>query len=132
MTSGTFSFSVCFFIINIIQNHLKTLYFPALYDKLVPNLLYIKFNTYYVVKHSGGRKMVVKAIVGVRGIKTSNKRIFVGLRTSYKTFDVGSEKVGNDGVLSNQAIAEWARSIQNRFKDSVTVIEGGLVNTYRF
>ena len=64
--------------------------------------------------------MVVKAIVGVRGIKTSNKRIFVGLKTSYKTFDVGSEKVGNDGILSNQAIAEWARSIQNRFKDSGT------------
>ena len=84
------------------------------------------------MKHSGGKEMVVKAIVGVRGIKTSNKRIFVGLRTGYKTFDVGSEKVGNDGVLSNQAIAEWARSIQNRFKDSVTVIEGGLVNTYRF
>ena len=76
--------------------------------------------------------MVVKAIVGVRGRRTSNKRVFVGLRTSYKTFDVGSEKVGDNGILSNQAIAEWARSVQNRFKDSVTVIEGGLVNTYRF
>ena len=80
----------------------------------------------------GGMKMVVKAIVGVRGRKTSNKRIFLGLSTSYRKFDIGSEKVGENGILSNQAIAEWARSVQNRFKDSVTVIEGGLVNTYRF
>ena len=108
------------------------MYSQALYGKLVPNLIYVKFSIKYAMIQSGGREMVVKAIVGVRGIKTSNKRVFVGLRTSYKTFDVGSEKVGNDGVLSNQAIAEWARSIQNRFKDSVTVIEGGLVNTYRF
>ena len=76
--------------------------------------------------------MVVKAIVGVRGGRTPNKRVFVGLSTSWKTFDIGTEKVGSNGVLSNPAIIKWARSVQNRFKDSVTVVEGGLVNTYRF
>ena len=76
--------------------------------------------------------MVVKAIVGVKSGKTSNKRVILGLSTNYKMFDIGTEQVGANGILSNQKIVEWARSVQNRFKDSVTVIEGGLVNTYRF
>ena len=76
--------------------------------------------------------MLVRVIVGVRGRKISNKKTFLGLSTVDKTFDIGTEKVGSDGVLSNQTIAKWAGSINNRFKNSVMVVENGIINTYRF